>query len=251
MNLTRRDALSLGLLGTLALSSCKEKEKRVLPWEGGPQTKEELYGYIDRRGNWALEPQFSWAGDFSDGGYAEVEYRQRVPGRDKTDIWRAMIDTSGSLVLQPNPWLRYVPLSKDVIIREDDGLPDSLDTPLPDDYQKDGFRYRAVDPSGSWRSDDGYKYIDYSIGLYRGTYFAATKDGEGWGMADPEGGWLINPFYRMIDDDFSRYQVNYNSSCPLYLLEFSHSLPVYDIKTKRCGWLDEAGRWLRHRRLRG
>ena len=128
MNLTRRDALSLGLLGTLALSSCKEKERRVLPWEGGPQTKEELYGYIDRRGNWTLEPQFSWAGDFSDGGYAEVEYRQRVPGRDKTDIWRAMIDTSGSLVLQPNPWLRYVPLSKDVIIREDDGLPDSLDT---------------------------------------------------------------------------------------------------------------------------
>ena len=27
MNLTRRDALSLGLLGTLALSSCKEKER--------------------------------------------------------------------------------------------------------------------------------------------------------------------------------------------------------------------------------
>ena len=63
-------------------------------------------------------------------------------------------------------------------------------------------------------------------------------------MADPAGGWLINPFYRMIDDDFSRYQVNYNSSCPLYFLEFSHPLPVYDIKTKRCGWIDEAGKWV-------
>lgn len=48
----------------------------------------------------------------------------------------------------------------------------------------------------------------------------------------------------MIDDDFSRYQVNYNSSCPLYFLEFSHPLPVYDIKTKRCGWIDEAGKWV-------
>ena len=38
MNLTRRDALSLGLLGTLALSSCKGRDpepERPLPPLGG------------------------------------------------------------------------------------------------------------------------------------------------------------------------------------------------------------------------
>ena len=244
MNLTRRDALSLGLLGTLALSSCKEKEKRVLPWEGGPQTEGELYGYIDRWGNWAIKPQFTWADDYSDGRYAGVQYMQYVPGRDETDIWRAMIYSSGSFVLRPTPWSQYIPLSENVIIRYDRGIPDSIDTPRPDDYARNDLTYGVIDDHGSWRSDDRYKNIDRSLGLYRGTYFAATKDGEGWGMADPEGGWLINPFYRMIDDDFSRYQVNYNSSCPLYLLEFSHSLPAGDMRTGLWGWLDEAGSWV-------
>ena len=87
MNLTRRDAFSLGLLGTLALSSCRrrdsELERPAPPWEGGPRSEEALEGYIDRKGNWVIEPQFAWVYPFNGSGYAGVTYEQKIqrPGQ--------------------------------------------------------------------------------------------------------------------------------------------------------------------------
>ena len=48
MNLTRRDALSLGLLGATAFSSCQRwgETKIDPPWEGCPKVDKELAGFI-------------------------------------------------------------------------------------------------------------------------------------------------------------------------------------------------------------
>ena len=55
------------------------------------KTKEYKWGYIDREGRWAIEPQFDWATDFRDSGFAEVKVGERA----------GLIDRSGQYVIEP------------------------------------------------------------------------------------------------------------------------------------------------------
>lgn len=249
MNLTRRDAFSLGLLGTLALSSCRrrdpELERPAPPWEGGPRSEEALEGYIDRKGNWVIEPQFAWVYPFNGSGYAGVTYEQeskRYSGQ--VNRWSAIIDASGAPTCQPTPHSQFLTRQGDLIIRYDDSMhPDDTHSSTPEDYAEGDAKYGAVDPSGSWRSPDRYEDVNLAVGTYKGSCFLATRDGEGWGAADPKGGWLIDPLYHMLEYGNIR-RIPGKLTYPLYFFEFNHSLPVRDRRAGLWGWLDEAGRWL-------
>ena len=58
----------------------------------------ELYGYLDHYGHWHIPPQYLYTTDFSDEGYAVVQFGEKQ--------WGA-IDRSNRVVIQPNFTSRY------------------------------------------------------------------------------------------------------------------------------------------------
>ena len=232
-NLTRKAFLFLTGASGIALSaSCKKKETYKFPWEGGSQTEDALYGYIDTSGSLVITPQFVRASSFNNNGYAVVDYKQESP-YGQTNRWSAIIDTNGAFTCKPTTWSEFH-LNSNTIIRKDDGLIDDIDRiPAPKDYERGEAKYGAVDAHGVWRSQDRYKSIDYYLGSYKDIYFMAEKDDESKGIANPDGGWLFDPVYGVcIIEDALNY------------FEISHSLAVYDLKATGVGWIDESGSWI-------
>lgn len=58
----------------------------------------ELYGYLDHYGHWHIPPQYLYATDFTDEGFAVVQFGEEQWG---------VIDRSNKVIIQPNFTSRY------------------------------------------------------------------------------------------------------------------------------------------------
>ena len=128
-----------------------------------------LYGYIDRDGEWAIEPQFTYAERFSE-GLAEVML---------DDEHRAYIDVDGQFVIGPEHILSNWQPSENS--RFSDGLAAKRDI--------DSSRWGYIDQTGAWAIAPQFG----EAGAFSEGLAVVEVSGGNWGYIDQIGVWAIDP----------------------------------------------------------
>lgn len=63
-----------------------------------PKAANAKYGYVDRLGNWVIQPQYDFAGEFND-GLAVVGFSKRNNIENGYNHVRGLIDVNGDVVI--------------------------------------------------------------------------------------------------------------------------------------------------------
>lgn len=135
----------------LPLSGQKSRQHLYVVVEHG------RYGYIDGSGSIAIQPQFWWAADFNDDGYATVYVCGRI----------ASIDTAGAVV------------------------PYRAATASNLQPMRNGEKVGFVNASGNFQIEARFNNaLPFSDGL------AAVQVGESWGFIDRHGDLVIPPTFK-------------------------------------------------------
>lgn len=153
------------------------------------------WGYIDTRGEWAIEPVFTDAAPFRD-RYAEV----RIDGA------AVIIDRNGRTVLD-GPFARIIPFSGDVFIAEP-LAPNQTARDLGGDLGtvSDLFELSGLRRVGLYHRTQGWvTEPDLELSLFddlsRGLVWAARRNGRNeqvWGLMRADGSWRINPRFSHV-----------------------------------------------------
>jgi hypothetical protein len=195
--LSRKAAMVLLIVGTLTFSACSSSGSKTkntsglyLVLFGGK------YGYIDKKGQLVITPQFDVAMDFTE-GLASVR-PTRGPG---TKV--GFIDKTGQFVISPQFDMAW-PFSEGlslVTVGDKDGYIDKAGKMviIPQFVQAMGFH-------------DGL--ASARIGGIR-----TSSAGQQWGFIDKTGGWVVNPSFNFVNDmsDGRSYVYNPNGTSQCYI----------------------------------
>jgi len=141
--------------------------KNGLAWA---KTKEELFGYLDKNGEWIIQPQFTAAKDF-DG----VSGLARVKKNEK--------------------WV-YVNVKNEIVAFEISETTDDFSDGLA--KGKKALLFGFYNNKGEWVIPPKFENVrDFKNG------FAAAKLNDKWGIIDGKGNWVIEPKFSGIKDVIS------------------------------------------------
>ena len=138
------------------------------------------YGYIDKTGAWVIAPQFSYAGPFTEGLAAVCIPDKSDPNLPGT--W-GFIGKSGAWAVQP----KFVSA---------DAFSEGLAT-VGETDASGVTKYGYVDKTGAWAIEPTFAGAEaFSQGLAA----AQTADGSyAWGYIDRKGGWVVRPRFGWAD----------------------------------------------------
>lgn len=124
------------------------------------------WGYIDRKGNWIIEPLYDYLWGFDEKGYCLVQINKK----------KGSIDRKGNWILQP-------------IFKKIENW--------NHDYKVEiNKKYGCIDYQGNWILQPIYDYIDDDFD--EEGYLLAKIDKK-YGFIDKQGNWLIQPIYDKLD----------------------------------------------------
>jgi len=201
-----------------------------------------LWGYIDRSGNWVIAPQFEGAMDFDENGYAVVK---------SVDTWKlGLIDTTGAWVLEP--------VYDEISAADENGLRSVIGsggssiidicgnriTHMYDvrPYNFDTSEIVVVSRDGRYGAVDknGNTVISvrYSdLSAFDAGGLALAAENKKYGFLDVTGEWAIQPVF----DGVSRFSSNGPALAVMRELDKATST-----MQKRWGYIDRQGRWVLH-----
>ncbi|OFX39327.1 MAG: hypothetical protein A2X08_04185 [Bacteroidetes bacterium GWA2_32_17] len=134
----------------------------------------EKYGYIDKNGKYVINPQFDAAGDFKN-GMAIISQGSMY----------GYIDKEGKIII--NPQFKYA-------------LNFSVDNDIALVWSSDG-KAGFIDKEGKYLINPQFE---------KGTNFygdiAFVRSADKWGIIDKEGKYIVNPQFDKIDVDFENYK---------------------------------------------
>ena len=192
------------------------------------------FGYLDRRGGWAIEPRFLWAMHFSGGrAIALVERSVQAPAPDSasagepppTPRTAILIDAEGNEIVD----LDWKPLLG--VFGEAAGI---LETLAPDYLAAglvpatEGSRWGFRDRDGQWRIEPEYAF---AMPFRHGIAAVGRSDAPEIEVLDPERWELVDSQGRRVGTD--RLSMLGGGGGPLFLAQL-HS---------RWGLIDRDGRW--------
>jgi hypothetical protein len=165
----------------------------------------DLYGYINAKGEWAITPRFAAANIFEANGGAWVNYNGLYGRVDKTGQWLVspkfkdilynsvenddlvgvksiddlygLINTAGEWVIQPN--FKYL------FNFSDNGL-----TKAQNDDDKWGF----INATGEWAIQPKFKELHWKF--TDGGLVQAKNEDDNWGFINATGKWVIQPKFK-------------------------------------------------------
>jgi hypothetical protein len=179
-----------------------------------PVCKGGRWGYIDRKGELAIQPAFTAAGEFQEGLALVCEGGQRGRGGDIQDGSWGFIDPSGNYISS----LRF----DEALDFEEGFAPAHVGgtlkyVPYDDDYYLSGGQWGFVDASGNWAMQPA---LGYTRGFHDG--LAPAMQSGAYGFLDREFHWAIAP----------QYQLAY---------KFSEGVAAVWLDDKRWTYLDKQG----------
>jgi hypothetical protein len=136
------------------------------------------YGYVDRAGKIVIEPQYEWAGEFSEG--------------------------LGLVSIGKNKWLYIDKIGKIICIPEYDSTWTEGNYIVPGNFSE-GFASICVPEIGRWAFIDkkgkmAINSMNYYTDRHKGNLaddfsegLAAFFNGKNWGYTDKQGSWIIPP----------------------------------------------------------
>ena len=222
---------------TLVVDSAKTEdspvEKKYLVGCIKNTNGEYKYGFIDASGNWLIQPNFTYVGDFN-GGLAMAT----IMGKDGI-LKYGFIDTKGNWLIQPN---------FNTVGDFDGGL--AMATIIG----KDGFsKYGFLDAKGNWVIQPNFEYASY---FHEG--LAGVEFNRNWGFIDTQGNWVIPPNFDYVGDfheglasaelngkhGFIDTQGNWVIPANFdYVCGFHEGLAMASINGKH-GFIDTQGNWV-------
>ena len=189
-----------------------------LPAEKGatlPRTTEEqLWGYVDRAGNWKITPRFEYADTFTDNGLARVTIDGKFGFIDKTGAIviapiydgadsfdkngrsRVRVDSDYGVIDESGQWL-LEPTWNIGFTLDDHGVTTSL---------KDG-KIGYIDITGKWLIPPTFKKVrPFNDQLRHDSNLASVQLDDVFGVIDRLGNWVLPPqafdsFPRIVDRD--------------------------------------------------
>ena len=162
----------------------------------------ERFGYIDARtGKVAIEPQFYYAGEFSE-GLAAVSSENGV----------GFIDATGKIVV---PVKGYLADGKNAKIHNGCAVVKTYDK-----------KYGIISVSGEWALEANYDKIEH---INNGIYIVITENYE-HGVWCASKGWIFEPIYENIEEGLGdRFEITNNGICWEADLEGKTTKPlIYD-----------------------
>ena len=162
------------------------------------------FGYIDKSGNYVIEPQFSKAKSFSE-GRAAVE---------KSKKW-GFIDTSGKWVIEPEyDKVKYFNSGYALVLKNDqwnyiDTSGKVLETPSTDKYFdfEDGVAFIRQNEKIGLIGTDGKLILEptfEAIKKFRNGYAKVRQGEDQWGMIDKTGKMVIATEYEEIGNTYTK-----------------------------------------------
>lgn len=187
------------------------------------------WGYIDRKGKWAIEPRFPEnrdypgmpAGDFSEGlaWFQVVEMYQR----NKTDGNGTLIRDADNKPIKewyPRRKMGYIDTQGEVVIEPTYDVVADFGEGLAGVHIKRDKEWGFIDRAGKRVIPAKFDQVGrFSHGV------CAVQLGDLWGYIDEEGEWVIQPQFSQVGD-------------------FSNGLAAARLPGQRWGYIDKKGKWV-------
>lgn len=160
-----------------------------------------LYGYIDKKGNWVIEPQFQNARSFSDKKYARAKFNDKWGFIDRTGDWKITPQYDTVLwflkdiapVQQNNLW-GFIDENNDFIIPcQFDSINSAFGKNV---YVKQNNSWALIDYEGNYISKDIRKkwfLTDSLLGI--------QENGK-YGIKTIANNWIAEPVFDELDEHF-------------------------------------------------
>lgn len=193
-----------------------------------------LYGYIDKTGNYAIEPKYTEASDYSENGLTDV----------KNNGERFLIDSNGDIVAK-------LPSEINLVKRFHDGRA----------VVRVGSLYGFIDATGKIIIEAKYRHaLDFSNGMaaVKDRTFGSTSE---WGFIDTTGTMRIQPQYFNVDCFAKNGLASVSKSVPFMVIDrngrqtieglydgavkfFEDNMAVARQYSGKVGWIDKKGKWV-------
>ncbi|NJN30204.1 MAG: WG repeat-containing protein [Synechococcales cyanobacterium RM1_1_8] len=181
-----------------------------------------LYGFIDRTGEVAIAPRFTWAEPFAD-GLASVGY---YPPEDATSVQWTYIDRSGQPQLDIPKEQFGSSFSEGLAVR---GI-ESRDPITGASIRQHGF----IDKTGQWVIEPQASFVTASS--FR-SGFAPVGQGSDRGLINRQGRLVTPPVFSDIQDISNGYAyVNYGGVRVNYTTYYNNDVPNYDSVMRGGRW---------------
>lgn len=189
------------------------------------------YGYVDKKGNWAIEPQFGMADFFSEGLACVANY---VAPDEEGEYKYGYIDKDGKLVIG------YM-FERATAFNGNGTAVVGLRS------EKDGWRYGLINRKGEYVVNPQFS----SLSAYDGFgYVCKFADGDTYGWCDNNGKVLINPQFKfaggfygsdlsMVSPDGETYGYIDKKGQMIINPQFEEALPFMD----DIAFVQQGGKW--------
>ena len=178
-----------------------------------PASINRKFGYIDIAGKWVIEPQFYDADEFEDSGVADVKIDYDNAG---------LIDKTGAFIFGPVEGSIYTNVVWDFAEVKVDG--------------KSGI----VDDAGNWV----VKPILDDIDWWPKSELVVVKQGDLWGYIDKQGKWAIEPKYT------TAYEFAENGLARAAIMSLNNFSLLFGFTNFNEGYIDQSGEWVIPRKFR-